>query len=148
MLQDIAFSDNLEMQYHASQILLDFLSRWTPFMLLVILFFIIHQIVYTHRFLGPLINFTHTFRHIAKGDLTRRCVLRKGDYLIEECKEINLMLDSLAELVVHAQQECGELSDSLQKAIPPKSKEREEAFNEAKEHVIRFKEAVSRFKLE
>ena len=147
MLQDIAFSDNLEMQYHASQILLVFLARWAPFMVLVILFFILHQIVYTHRFLGPLINFTHTFRHISKGDLTRRCRLRKGDYLTDECKEINLMIDGLSELVIHAQQKCGELSDCLQKAIPSMSEEREEDFKETKEKVMKFKEAISRFKL-
>ena len=147
MLQDIIFSENLENQYHAAQFLLDFLAKWTPLMALVILFFICHQIVYTHRFLGPLINFNHTFRHIARGDLTRRCGLRKGDYLIDECKEINLMLDGLSELVLHAQQECDELSDSLRQAIPSLKAGQKEAIEETKKKVIKFKEAMSRFKL-
>lgn len=148
MVQDIAFSGNLEKQFHAAQIFLSFLAKWTPLMGLVILFFIFHQMVYTHRFLGPLINFGHTFRHVASGDLTRKCGLRKGDYLIDECREINLMLDGLSELVVQAQEECDELSDRLQQAMPSLKEGRKEAIEDIKEGVIKFRDAMARFKLE
>jgi methyl-accepting chemotaxis protein len=147
ILQDITFSGNLEKQYHASQILLAFLTKWVPLVGLVILFFILLQIVYTHRFLGPLVNFTHTFRHVARGDFTRKCRLRKGDYLIDESKEINLMVDGLSELVIQAQQECGEMSDCLQKAILSLKEGRKAGIEDVKESVIRFKDAMSRFKL-
>jgi len=40
----------IEKQYHASQILLAFLTKWVPLTGLVILFFILIQIVYKHRF--------------------------------------------------------------------------------------------------
>jgi len=147
MIKDIAFSGNLEKQYQAAQILLGFLTRWAPLMGLVILFFILYQLTFTHRFLGPLINFIHTFRHVARGDLTRKCHLRKGDYLVDEGKEINLMVDGLSELVVQAQQASDELSDRLQEAIPSLKEGKKEVVEEVKEGVKEFRDAMCRFKL-
>ena len=147
IIQDIAFSGNIEKQYHAAQILLAFLTRWAPLMGIVILFFVLHQLVYSHRLLGPLINFVHTFRHVARGDLTRKCHLRKGDYLVDEGREINLMVDGLSELVVQAQHECSELSDCLQAAIPSLREGQKEVIEDVKEGVKKFKDAMCRFKL-
>lgn len=147
IIHDIAFSGNIEKQYHAAQILLTFLTRWTPLMGLVILFFILYQLVYTHRLLGPLVNFVHTFRHVARGDLTRKCHLRKGDYLLDEGREINHMVDGVSELVAQAQQECIELSDRLQKAIPSIKEGQKEAVEDVKAGVKNFRDAMCRFKL-
>lgn len=147
MIRDIAFSGNLEKQYHAAQLLLAFLTRWTPLMGLVILFFILYQLVFSHRFLGPLVNFVHTFRHVARGDLTRKCHPRKGDYLLDEGKEINRMVGGLSALIVQAQQACDELSDRLQEAIPSLKEGQQEAIEEVKEGVKKFRDAILRFKL-
>ena len=147
MIQDIAFSGSLEKQYYGAQILLGFLAKWTPLMAVVILFFVLHQLVYTHRFLGPLVNFAHTFRHVARGDLTRKCYLRKGDYLFDESQEINLMLDGFSELVLQAQQECDKLSERLQKAIPSVKEGHIDVVEGVKEGVIKFSEAMRHFEL-
>jgi len=57
------------------------------------------------------------------------------------------MVDGLSELVIQAQQECGEMSDCLQKAIPSLKEGQKEAIEDVKESVIRFKDAMARFKL-
>jgi len=50
----------------------------------------------THRFFGPLINFSKTFKQVARGDLTARVILRRGDLLKSEAWTANEMIQSLA----------------------------------------------------
>jgi len=50
----------------------------------------------THRFFGPLINFSKIFKRVAGGDLTARIILRRGDLLKSEACTANEMIQSLA----------------------------------------------------
>ena len=59
----------------------------------------IFQIVITHRFAGPLINFGKTFRKISQGDLTRKISLRRKDWLHKEASQVNTMAKALTLLI-------------------------------------------------
>ena len=50
----------------------------------------------THKFFGPLINFSNIFKRMAGGDLTARVFLRHGDILKSEARLANEMIQSLA----------------------------------------------------
>ena len=67
--------------------------------MILLILFMAHTIITTHRICGPLVNFTHTFESIAKGDLTRKVYLRKGDYFKSECDRLNLMIVGISGLI-------------------------------------------------
>ena len=58
--------------------------------------FAFHQILITNRICGPLANFSHTFKRLAEGDLTRKVYLRQRDHLKKECTKINEMIYGLS----------------------------------------------------
>lgn len=99
LFYDMFLSSDLDVQYQAAQTFLTLVKRLLPAVILMFVLVFLHQILITHRICGPLVNFTHTFKRIAQGDLTRKVVLRKGDYLREECEKINEMIDSLAHFI-------------------------------------------------
>ncbi|UCH23234.1 MAG: methyl-accepting chemotaxis protein [Deltaproteobacteria bacterium] len=55
-----------------------------------------NQMWVTHKFCGPLVNFTHSFNKIAQGDLTRKVILRSKDLLKREASQFNDMMDDLS----------------------------------------------------
>lgn len=65
----------------------------------------IFQIIITHRFAGPLINFGKTFQKITEGDLTRKISLRRKDFLHREASQVNAMTDSLAKLIANIKED-------------------------------------------
>ncbi|MCX5856255.1 MAG: methyl-accepting chemotaxis protein [Deltaproteobacteria bacterium] len=93
---DMVFSEDLEIQYRAAQTFLMVVKRLVPALLVILALYTLHQIIITHRICGPLVNFSHTFRRLAEGDLTRKVYLRQGDYLRKECQKINDMIDGLS----------------------------------------------------
>jgi methyl-accepting chemotaxis protein len=99
LIHEMMFASDLESQYRAAQTFL-FLVKWlVPAILIVLVTFIGHTVVTTHRICGPLVNFTHTFDRLAQGDLTRKVHIRKGDYLKHECERINLMIDGISLII-------------------------------------------------
>jgi methyl-accepting chemotaxis protein len=93
------FSDDIETQYRMAQTFL-ILTKWLlPAIILIVILFVIHHIIVTHRICGPLVNFTHTFKKMGEGDLTRKVYIRHRDYLKKECGEINEMIDGLSTLL-------------------------------------------------
>ena len=150
MLQKMTASYDIEVQYYAAATLLSFLKRWTPVMVFVLVIFIAHQLLLTHRICGPLINFMRTIKGIAKGDLTRRCSIRKADFLGEECNEINQMMNGLIELLSEAQMEGENLYTLFESEKPLyyTQEELESTLQLTKEKVDGFKKALSTFKIE
>jgi len=149
MWQKMMQSHDIETQFYAARILLNFLKLWTPVMIVVFIIFVIHQLLLTHRVCGPLINFMHTIREMAKDNLTRRISIRKADYLHEECDEINQMMDGLTGLLSETQSE-GELLCARFESIQPLQATEEELENTlhvTKEKVDTFKKALSNFKV-
>lgn len=89
-------SQELSAQYQAAQNFLVLAKRIIPSTVILSVLFFIHQLFMTHKICGPLVNFTTTFKKIGDGDLSRRVILRKGDYLKVECEAINGMIEGLS----------------------------------------------------
>ena len=96
LIYDMVFSTNLDVQYQSAQTFLVLVKRLVPAIIVVLALFTVHQIIITHKICGPLVNFSHTFKRLAEGDLTRKIYLRQGDYLKRECDKINDMIDGLS----------------------------------------------------
>jgi methyl-accepting chemotaxis protein len=96
LIYDMVFSTNLDVQYQSAQTFLVLVKRLVPAIIVVLVLFTVHQIIITHKICGPLVNFSHTFKRLAEGDLTRKIYLRQGDYLKRECDKINDMIDGLS----------------------------------------------------
>jgi methyl-accepting chemotaxis protein len=96
LIYDMVFSTNLDVQYQSAQTFLVLVKRLVPAIIVVLVLFTLHQIIITHKICGPLVNFSHTFKRLAEGDLTRKIYLRQGDYLRRECDKINDMIDGLS----------------------------------------------------
>ena len=99
LIHDMMFLPDLEGQYRAAQTFLLLVKWLIPAIVIVLVLFMGHTIITTHRICGPLVNFTHTFDSLAQGDLTRKVYIRKGDYLKSECARINLMIDGISGII-------------------------------------------------
>jgi len=106
-MADIFYSQDLNIQYRASQSFLLLLNRLVPTIIIIFILVFLHQIVITHRIWGPLKNFTNTIEVIGSGDFTRKVIPRKRDYLKEECRQINNMVDGLTKLVSNIRTNLG-----------------------------------------
>jgi methyl-accepting chemotaxis protein len=114
LIRDMTTLEDMERQYEAAQTLLS-LAKWlVPAILTLLVLFMGHLLIITHRICGPLVNFTHTFNRIAEGDLTRKVYLRNGDYLRNECERINHMIDGISGLVNRLRADHGKLMITLQ----------------------------------
>ena len=67
----------------------------------------------THKFFGPLINFSNIFKRVAGGDLTARIFLRRGDFLKPEARLANEMIQSLAMTISDVKQQNHLLATTL-----------------------------------
>jgi len=70
-------------------------ARVWPAMLVVFVLLALHSTFVSHRIAGPLYRFRKVFGAVARGDLSVRANLRKGDYLGKESESLNEMIASL-----------------------------------------------------
>ncbi|MGH7404328.1 MAG: hypothetical protein ACREJA_00410 [Candidatus Methylomirabilales bacterium] len=70
-------------------------ARVWPAMLVVFVLLALHSTFVSHRIAGPLYRFRKVFGAVARGDLSVRATLRKGDYLGKESESLNEMIASL-----------------------------------------------------
>src|SRR3972149_2726436 len=70
-------------------------ARVWPAMLVVFVLLALHSTFVSHRIAGPLYRFRKVFGAVARGDLSVRAKLRKGDYLGKESESLNEMIASL-----------------------------------------------------
>lgn len=148
MWQKILHSQDIDVQFYAAAMLLNFLKWWTPVMAVVFVVFIVHQLILSHRVCGPLVNFMHTIRGAASGNLTRKIYLRNGDYLGDECNEINQMISGLTDLLSATRSEGEDLYalfENLEPSIVSET-ELENILHLAQEKVDTCKKAMSIFK--
>ena len=111
------FSADLDIQYRSAQDFLIIIKKLVPAIILLFLFFSLHQLTATHRIFGPLVNFCHTFSSIKEGNLMRPVHLRQGDCLKKECDKINDMIDGLSQLVAKASNDQKKLISDLENII-------------------------------
>ena len=71
----------------------------------------------THKFFGPLINFSNIFKRAAGGDLSARVFLRHGDFLKSEARLANEMIQSLAMTISDVKQQNHLLATTLNRIV-------------------------------
>lgn len=92
---DMQQTDQLWTQYVSANLLWRLLDRTLLAFGLIVIFAIAHQIIFSHRLCGPLINFAKTHEKVIQGDLRRKIHLRRHDYFKPEAALVNRMLDML-----------------------------------------------------
>jgi methyl-accepting chemotaxis protein len=75
-----------------------------PAAILVMLFVIVHALLFSHRIAGPMYRFRQIFLALRAGSVPGHQRLRKGDYLQLEMKLINEMLDSMRSKITAIQE--------------------------------------------
>jgi methyl-accepting chemotaxis protein len=110
---DMLAGSNPETQHEATISFFEAARPLIPAAIVLVVLTVIHMIIITHRICGPLVNFAHTFQKVSTGDLTRRVVLRKGDYLKAEGDKINIMIDGLSNLILGLRRNHGDLVSVL-----------------------------------
>ena len=109
----------------------------------------IFQLVITHRFAGPLINFGKTFQKITEGDLTRKISLRRKDFLHKEASQVNEMAEALTMLISTVKEDLNLLLLILDDATSGKieADQLEAKLLEAAKQAARCKENLSTLKI-
>ncbi len=102
-------------QYISAKLFIVFLERLPIVAGVLLLIAFIHQIVISHKFCGPLVNFVNSFEKISKGDLTRKIYLRRYDFLKDEAQHLNEMIDGLSNKIVELTKENKLLISTLEK---------------------------------
>ena len=74
-------------------------SMLLPTLWIVFGLIIIHSVIISHRIAGPIYRIRNILEAVARGDLTRRLVLRKNDYLLGDADVVNEMIESLNEKI-------------------------------------------------
>jgi methyl-accepting chemotaxis protein len=114
LLYKIKYSEDTKIQYQAAESFLSIIWWVLPAMVLIILVALVYNLIITHRICGPLVNFTHTFNKMSEGDLTRKVILRTGDFLNNESESLNRMIDGLADHVSGIKENSQQLLDLVE----------------------------------
>jgi methyl-accepting chemotaxis protein len=152
-MYDIFYSQDLNTQYRASQSFLLLLNRLVPTIIILFILVFLHQIIITHRIWGPLKNFTNTIKNIGNGDFTRKIITRKRDFLKEECRQVNNMVDGLTKLVSNIKTNHLKLTSALKDiTITVEDQHQRKIIEDRLDNVRRkaklLAEDISHFKLE
>ena len=141
--------DNLWSQHFSAKFFLVIIDRLVLAFAAIFAVAFIFQIVITHRFAGPLINFGKTFQKISQGDLTRKISLRHKDFLHREASQVNAMTDALIQLIVKIKDDNDRLLLILEEATSGKCKDDqlEAKLSEAVKQAGRCKAHLSELKI-
>lgn len=74
-------------------------NRLWPAMVAILVLFLVHAVLFSHRVAGPLVRLRRIFREIGHGDLSQTIRIRKRDHLHLEVEAINGMVGDLRTLV-------------------------------------------------
>jgi methyl-accepting chemotaxis protein len=123
------------------------LERLAFALLILLILAFLHQIVLTHKFCGPLVNFVKTFKKISEGDLTRKIFLRRYDFLQNEAIQVNEMIDGLSSLVAKIKKENSLLLSILEEAAggAKMPQETDAALKKAAKHAAQCRQHLSKF---
>jgi len=143
---DIFQSIDLCNQYFSAKMFIILLERLAFALLILLILAFLHQIVLTHKFCGPLVNFVKTFKKISEGDLTRKIFLRRYDFLQNEADQVNEMMDGLSSLVAKIKKENSLLLSMLEEATGSgKAPEKTDAaLKKAAEHANQCRQHLSK----
>jgi nitrogen fixation/metabolism regulation signal transduction histidine kinase len=96
MIQIYDHTLSLEVRAATADRILSIHSRIWPAIIALVCVIGLHSFRIFHRFVGPLYRITCAFGQLKEGDLSFRVKLREGDYLHEEAKAFNDMLEKLS----------------------------------------------------
>ena len=105
--------DDIYAQHYSAKFFVVLLDRLSLALFTVLLISLIYQIIINHKFCGPLVNFSHTFKKITQGDLTRKIYLRQYDFLKSEAAQVNDMIDSLSDHIMTLKKDHDQLLSTL-----------------------------------
>ena len=92
--------DDIYAQHYSAKFFVVLLERLSVALIAVFIISLIYQMIINHKFCGPLVNFSNTFKKISQGDLTRKIYLRRYDFLKNEAAQVNDMLDFLSDHIM------------------------------------------------
>ena len=131
LYSDIFRSNDIYLQNIAAKLFVVLLERLSIGFGLVLLIILFHQVLVIHKLCGPLVNFGNILNKISQGDLTQKINLRRGDFLQNEARQVNEMLDSLTDTLSAIKKENTLLLSELEKLIS-KQAEKEPIVNALK----------------
>ena len=127
LYHDMLKADDLWVQHVSGNLFLILLQRIALAMLLILLLATVHQIILSHRFCGPLVNFGHTFARMVEGDFSRKVNLRKNDFLQAEATQVNAIIDRLNKNDAILDENFNRMTATLSllsvQAVPPETEE-------------------------
>ena len=112
--QDMFKINDLYAQHYSAKFFIVLLNRLSIALLVILVFIFLYQVMVNHKFCGPLVNFSNTFRKISQGDLTRKIFLRRHDFLKNEAAQVNGMIDSLSERIMTLKKDHDSLLSALE----------------------------------
>jgi methyl-accepting chemotaxis protein len=96
---DIHRGNDVYFHNYSAKIFLTLLERLSFALITILLLAILYQIiqvVLTHKFYGPMVNFSKTINRISQGDFTRKIFIRRHDFLKNEAYQLNEMMNALS----------------------------------------------------
>ncbi|MGD8264496.1 MAG: hypothetical protein PVG70_19230 [Desulfobacterales bacterium] len=89
-------SDNVSAQHFSAKFFIVISEQLMVAFIAIVVAGFIYNVLITHRFCGPLVNFNRTFHKITHGNLDCKISLRRHDFLKCEADQINEMIDVLS----------------------------------------------------
>jgi len=111
--QEIFKINDLYAQHYSAKFFIVLLDRLSLALFAVLLISLIYQMMINHKFCGPLVNFSNTFKKISQGDLTRKIFLRRYDFLKNEAAQVNDMIDFLSDHIMTIKKDHDRLLSTL-----------------------------------
>jgi methyl-accepting chemotaxis protein len=150
---EIYKGNDLYVHNYSAKIFLTLLERLSFALITILVLAILYQIlqaVLTHKFYGPMVNFSKTFDRISQGDLTRKIFIRRHDILKKEARQINEMMDALSARIGAVKTANDQLLSELEQ-VGSSNVERgtsEHALNMVKKQALLCNKHLSEFKLQ
>ena len=109
-----------------------------------------YQMIINHKFCGPLVNFSHTFKKVSQGDLTRKIYLRQYDFLKNEAAQVNDMIDFLSDHIMTLKKDTDHLFSAIEgmSGVEVEIAEYQSAIETLKKQADICQEHLSVFKIE
>jgi len=105
---------DLYAQHYSAKFFVVLLDRLSIALLVILFFNVLYQMMINHKFCGPLVNFSNTFKKIAQGDFTRKVFLRRYDFLKNEAAQVNDMIDSLSNYIMALRKDHDRLLSAME----------------------------------
>jgi methyl-accepting chemotaxis protein len=137
-------------QHYSAKFFIVLLDRLSLALIAVLLISLIYQMIINHKFCGPLVNFSHTFKKIIQGDLTRKIYLRRYDFLKNEAAQVNDMIDSLSDHIMTFKKDTDHLLSAIEdmSVVEVERAEYQNAVETLKKQAHICQEHLSVFKIE